>query len=323
MKTPALIICIIILFAACSEETKDQVLLSERPSSSDIFAPNFISTHLYERDIAVHPKGNEIIYTLSDHKQKKRCLVCVKLNEKGIWTSPELLNISGKHQDLEPFLANEGNRLYFVSDRPVNNDTSRTDFNIWYSERTENQWSEPIAFDDPINTENDEYYPSLSKNGNLYFTSVRDSGYGKEDIYFSELIDGLYLKPELLDSNINSSYYEFNAFISPDEDVLIFGSFGREDGFGGGDLYISKKDAFGNWTPGKNMGEAFNTEYLDYCPFIDYERKNFYFSSDRTNLKETEIRTAQDLINYSEGILNGNSNIYRIKLERLDELIKE
>ena len=78
--------------------------------------------------------------------------------------------------------------------------------------------------DSIVNSDVDEYYPSLSSNGNLYFTAAYSNALGREDIYKSEFINGHYQTPQPIDSNVNSVAYEFNAFISPDENLLIFSS---------------------------------------------------------------------------------------------------
>jgi hypothetical protein len=38
---------------------------------------------------------------------------------------------------------------------------------------------------------------------------------------------------------VNSKGYDFNAFIDPDENYIIFSSYKRPDDLGGGDLYYS------------------------------------------------------------------------------------
>ena len=111
--------------------------------------------------------------------------------------------------------------------------------------------------------------------------------------------------------------YEFNAYVSPKEDLIIFSSFGRKDGFGGGDLYYSRKNEDGTWNKASNMGSTVNSEKLDFCPFIDWDRNNFYFTSDRIAAHHQPLTSIDDLINISNSILNGHGNIYRVSLETL------
>lgn len=282
-----------------------------------IFGENTISTPLYERDLAIHPQGNEIIYTLGDYKQQRRCLVVLN-KENECWSKPKILPISGTYHDIEPFYANEGNRLYFASNRPIFNNSNRTDYNIWFSDRIEGHWSNPQPLDSLINTRGDEFYPSLSKNGNLYFTATRPNGIGKEDIFFSKNIDGTFLAPEPLPTEINTSLYEFNAYISPDENLLIFSSFGRNDDLGGGDLYISRKDDAGKWSTSKHLGAKINSNKLDYCPFIDWSNRNFYFSSERGTINNQTLSSVDSLLNYANSTLNGCGNIYKIGINQLE-----
>jgi Tol biopolymer transport system component len=310
----------IFLFESChtSENKTDNnvINLQETAEIVSIFGKDIVSTPLYERDIAISQKMDEIIYTIGDYKQNKRCLAIIR-QINGNWTKPALLNISGKYQDIEPFFSYDAKKLYFASDRPIYGDSCRCDYNIWVSNRTEQgDWTTPTPLDSIINTRGDEFFPSISKNGNLYFTATRTNGIGREDIFRSELKENVYQSPEPLSNEINTIFYEFNAYISPDEDYIIFSSSGRDDEFGGGDLYMSKKDENGKWKNAINLGEQINSDKLDYCPFVDSRSLNFYFTSDRVG-KQTEIKSLNDLIIYANRIENGFGNIYRINFNKL------
>ena len=288
--------------------TADQLML---------FGEHVISTPLYQRDLAISPQQNELIYTLGDYKQNKRCLVVLnQINDT--WTDAKILNISGKYQDIEPFYSNNGNRLYFASNRPIYKDITRDDYNIWYSDRIENGWAEPVALDSIINSRGDEFFPSLSDKGNLFFTATRADGIGREDIFISEYIANSFTSPKPLPEEINTSKFEFNAYVSPKEDLIIFSSFGRSDGFGGGDLYISRKDDSGNWTASKNLGATINSKTLDYCPFVDWESGNFYFTSERITLDNKTLENISELNELSNSTLNGFGNIFKIGVDTLE-----
>jgi hypothetical protein len=278
---------------------------------------NIISTSLYERDFAVSPQSDEVIYTLGDYKQEKRNLVYLK-RVQGKWTSPQILNISGEYQDIEPFYTKQGDRLYFASNRPIYGDASRKDYNIWYSDRTQTGWSKPVALDSIINTRGDEFFPSLSDAGNLFFTATKDNGMGKEDIFKSEWIAGKFQTPKALPKEINTASYEFNAYVSPDENLIIFSSFGRSDGFGGGDLYISRKDSLGKWSASKNLGAIINSDRLDYCPFVDWKSGNFYFTSERKINEPKKIENIEALKAFAHRTQNGFGNIYKIGVDQLE-----
>jgi outer membrane protein OmpA-like peptidoglycan-associated protein len=59
----------------------------------------------------------------------------------------------------------------------------------------------------------------------------------------------------------------------------IFFSSNRPGGLGGLDIYVSSKDAKGNWGEAVNLGAPINTPYDDDAPFIHPDGQNLYFSS--------------------------------------------
>lgn len=310
------IIYLLLGTAACQPPDKPAVDLDTGPGKVEIFGPGWISTPLNERDFALAPDRKAIVFTLGNYTQDQRCLVAVKW-EGERWTEPEILPFSGQYQDIEPFFTLDGKRLFFASDRPLDSDaiTGRTDYNIWTVEKTASGWGVPRPLDPIINTTADEFYPAVSSNGNLYFTAVRDSGPGKEDIYLSQFSNNAYGEPIALDSAINSETYEFNAYISPDEQHLFFSSYGRTDDLGGGDIYYSTRSDTGNWAPAVNLGPEINSGFLDYCPFVDFSRGILYFSSNRHPTGEPGFSTAAQFIEATRRIENGLSNIYHIRLD--------
>lgn len=311
------IFVLLIILSSCAKQKTKPIELEHTPDNIELFGKGFISTALYERDIAISADGNEIIYTLGNFKQTRRSLVSITKKD-GKWGEKQVLGFSGKYNDIEPFFSVDGNQLFFASNRPMEGDTTRTDYNIWVTQRNSTGWDEPSPLDTLINTEKDEFFPAVSKNGNLYFTATREDGIGREDIFLSTFTNGKYQSPSVLDSTVNTTVFEFNAYISPDENLLVFSSFGRKDGLGGGDLYFSKKDSEGNWQEAKNMGATVNSEKLDYCPFIDTQRGNFYFTSDRENNTDTLLKTTTEIEKEAYQVLNGMGNIYRINVDRLN-----
>ena len=53
----------------------------------------------------------------------------------------------------------------------------------------------------------------------------------------------------------------------------------REDGYGGQDIYMSKKDAKDRWQDAVNIGATINTPYDEEGIFITTDGKTLYFSS--------------------------------------------
>lgn len=302
---------------ACQQSSSPPALsLTSQPPEPELFGEGLISTHLYERDIAISPDGNEIIYTAGDYRQTVRCLV--RLTRAGeTWEGPEILPVSGRWHDIEPFITPDGTKLFFASNRPLPGEEEPGDYNLWVSASSEGEWADPVPLPEGINTPDQEFFPSVANSGNLYFTATREEGPGREDIYVSRWENAEFQPPFPLDTSINTAAFEFNAWISPDEDLLIFSSFGRADGLGGGDLYLSRTDSAGSWQPAIHLPEGINSDKLDYCPFVDVARGNFYFSSDRATIHNERIQTIEDLEAVALDILNGMGNLYRISADSL------
>ena len=258
-KTTYLIILFVTIFGFSQEQTKP------------VPAFDFLKKYINTRDLALSQNQDEVYFTIQNTNEEVSVIAFSKKENKK-WTEPKLINFTGKFRDIEPFLSSDGLKLYFSSNRPLHDSISKPkDYDIWYVERTnlKSDWSTPKNLGSPVNTSNNEFYPSLAKNGNLYFTSDGSKSLGKDDIFFSKWENNTYSEPTTLGLNINSAGYEFNAFVSPDEKILIFTGYNRTEGFGSGDLFISYKEINGNWEKAKNMGSEVNSTLMDYCPFYD------------------------------------------------------
>ncbi|WPR76875.1 hypothetical protein [Algoriphagus sp. NG3] len=265
------------------------------------------------RDFSISADGDEAFFTIQSPFQEISQIAFITKEEDNKWSAPQLMPFSDSYMYLEPFLSPDGKRLFFVSDRPVSDlGVVKKDFDIWYVERDKKEefWSEPINLGMPVNSANDEFYPSVSENNNLYFTMDSSDGLGKDDIYFSRWENGAYAAPELLGENINSPGFEFNAFISRKENFLLFTKYNETGGFGSGDLYISKKGESGVWERATNLGEPINTKFMEYCPFYDEDNQILYFTSKRNEITSKNFVDFADLQDFISNSHNGLSKIY-------------
>jgi hypothetical protein len=288
------------------------------PSSPAIFGEGIVSKNYSERDFALSPDGTEIFYTLQSPQSAFQTILYMKKDKTGNWSQPEVASFAGQYSDLEPAFTSDGMKLFFSSNRPVTGSDIK-DFDIWYVEKKNGQWINATNIGSPVNTAADEYYPSVAKNGNLYFTAEYKKGPGKEDIYIAKWSNGKYEPAEPLDTAVNSATYEFNAFVSPDEDYILFTSYGRKDDKGRGDIYMSVKDGAGKWQPARNLA-LLNSERLDYCPFVSFDKKILFFSSERNGLKRNfpdKPASYSELAQLYSSPLNGGGNIYWVSFEKV------
>lgn len=289
-------------------------IVSAQESEVSLFDKK-LNQFLSVRDFCISEKGNEAFFSIQSLDGKISQIAFIT-KEKTEWSEPVLMPFCDENMYLEPFLTYDGKRLFFVSDRPNNSSKDgKKNFDIWYVERKnqKGKWSEPINLGSPVNTESDEFYPTLSQNGNLYFTLDAPNGMGKDDIYFSQWNGKNYAAPVLLNDKVNSDGYEFNAFISKDESFLLYTKYNAEGGFGSGDLYISKKDSKGNWQQSENLGNTINTISMEYCPFYDEKNQTLYFTSRRNKLSPKNFKDIREFQNYLNSE-NGLSKIYKVQV---------
>ena len=247
------------------------------------FLPELFADYPNVRDFAISPTNGDLYFTVDDLKSKLAMIVYIS-KEGENWSEPKAVSFTGHYRDIEPTFSHDGSRLYFASNRPINGSSQEPkDYDIWYVDKTSTGWSEPKHLKGPINTAANEYYPSLTKNNDMYFTADREGTVGSEDIFVSRFVNGTYQDPISAPGELNTKYFEFNAFVNPDETYMIFTSFRPNEGAGGGDLYISY-NTNGKWGKAELI-EAANSPYLDFCPFVDRTSKTLYFTSQKTEVQ--------------------------------------
>lgn len=251
-----------------------------------LFLPGIVSSDSVDFGSAFSPDGKSFYFSRSENK---RSHIYVTHHDGQGWVAPVLAAFSnGKHSDADPAFAPDG-RLYFISDRPVDENDKLQDYNIWLVTPLPNgKWSAAENVQ-RVNTDSNEYYISFSRNGNMYFSSSRKGGYGEEDIYISRLVSGQYQEPENLGPVINTTHSEYDPGISANEDMIVFASSNRPDGFGKADLYSSKLAEGKIWLKPINMGATCNTATREYCPYFSPDGRYFLYSSDG-NVKWVEVK---------------------------------
>lgn len=148
---------------------------------------------------------------------------------------------------------------------------------IFISTRSnDSTWNQPIGISS-INTNANDAAVALSPDGQTLFSFVSDVK-NPGDLYASNLNGTDWSKPEKLNTNINSEFWEGSCSITADGRYLYFAS-ERPGGLGGRDLYVSEK-VNGEWAPAVNLGPSINTQYNEDAPFIHPDGITLFFSSE-------------------------------------------
>ena len=146
---------------------------------------------------------------------------------------------------------------------------------VMFSRLVNGKWTPPVNITPELQSDGDFYISCLSSDGKQLFLS-KDDNYNSD--LFSSSFDGKsWSKTVKLNKNINTRYWESHGFISEDGNQLIFSS-DRPGGFGGLDLYISRK-VKGDWGPAVNLGQEINTQFNEDRPFLINNGKTLFFSS--------------------------------------------
>ncbi|MFK7925127.1 MAG: hypothetical protein AB8H47_24435 [Bacteroidia bacterium] len=257
---------------------EDLKYLKQKPPTKipQVFAPNIISLEdEYEFGSVFNEAGTEFFYGVDTGDNS---VIRYSKLEGDQWTTPKTILASDQYGFNDPFLSPDEQRLYFISQR---SQEGFGGYDIWYVEKTANGWSESINAGENINSKRNEYYISFTHDGTMYFSSNKDASEnsgGDFDIFYSKYVGGEFQKPVALGEAINTSKYEADVFIDPNESYIIFCG-NRPDGMGRGDMYISFKNADGTWSQSKNMGAPINSNGHELCPFVTKDGKYFFYTS--------------------------------------------
>lgn len=296
--------------------------------SAKLFAPGVISTGYYERDLTINPSGDELFFGISVGNINT-ILQMKQVNGK--WTKPFVPSFAEDRRFItyEPCFSPNGKQLYFLSTRPTEGEKIATGFvnqNIFVVDKLEDgTWSEPRDIGQPINTKEGEFFPSIAKSGNMYFTrSYPESG--KSFIYVSKWIDGQFSEPELLPENVNKEGSIYNACISPDESYLIGCASGREENRPAKTsyYYIFFNLGDGQWSNAINLGAQVNLpDSRCMAQSISPDGKYLFFSSTYSPKSNTKKLSTNDIYNFYKNPQNGSMDIYWISTDFIQNLKPE
>lgn len=144
----------------------------------------------------------------------------------GEWTDVKDLRFNDNSYNVTtPFLAPDGKRLYFASDKPE----GRGGSDLYYSNWKNGYWDNPVNLGPVINTGGNEAYPFINNWGELFFSSDSLPGRGGKDIFYSKLTETGWTKPVSLKAPINSKDDDF-GFIADNTNSKGYFSSNRNKG---------------------------------------------------------------------------------------------
>lgn len=288
-----------------------------------LFAPGVVSTGIFTRDMAISPDGKEICFCVAIGNYTYSTILFTK-EMNGRWLEPEIVPFSGGPgvMDFEPAFSADGSRLFFLSTRP-DGDEPVGDQDIWYVDRTENGWGMPHNLGSPVNTDGGEFFPSLTREGTLYFTR-NEKNSPVNQIFRSRFENGSFQEPELLPAAVNCGTNRFNAYVSPDESYLIVPAAGMEDSYDGVDYYVVFRDGNDRWSRPVNMGRRVNLDNArGWSPYVSPDGSYFFFMATRTREIDEANWNYNNLKALNNAPGNGNASIYWVDAGFISNLRKK
>jgi len=190
--------------------------------------------------------------------------------------------VNSPYPDYNPAISVDESTIIYTSRRPNSTGGLVSEMDghyfedIYISNKLANKsWGNSQQMSSTINTESHDACVGLSSEGQTMIV-YKDDGGG--DLYYSTLSGVNWGKPVSFGKTINTDGWEACGNFSPDGNYLFFVS-NKKGGFGGTDIYCSKKNADGTWGAPVNMGPGINTMEDEFSPYLHADGKTFYFSS--------------------------------------------
>lgn len=247
-----------------------------------LFAPGIVNEGLPVRDLAVSPDGKEIVWTVC-FGGGPVVLVGTREEEAG-WTTPEVLPFAREpgRSFLEPCFGPDGRTLFFGADGGTMPD-GRTNWDLFVVPRTPDGWGAPRRVEGGVNTEANEYFPSLTADGTLYFCRDEMPRSRAHFLYRAPRAeDGTYPEAIRLGAPLNGLPSQFNAFVARDESLLVFAGAPKAGGVGGIDYLVSFRRADGAWSEPVVLPEPVSTRgNEEYSASLSPDGAALFFMSTR------------------------------------------
>lgn len=234
------------------------------------------SVDLY--NFAFTKEGDTIFFHTTD-KGDGEAGIAISTRTSSGWTKPVAASFDVKgfndgHVSMSPM----GDAIIFASDRTDNLEGEPKAADDFFMVNQSSGWTDTrrLTSTDQMS----EKRGALASDGTFYYWAYqRGSGmyFFKSNIDSQGAFGAVQDAGKMLFENYTG---ENNPHIDPDKKYMLFAVYGKEDGFGKEDIYISKREDE-RWSEPQNLGSLVNSDGNDTSPFISQDGKFLFFVSDR------------------------------------------
>jgi len=245
MRAIGLVSMILLVVSPTGHQAKPQLLGRDAPGPTpEIFAE--------------HAEGKGSGYTLSADGREfyfmidegGRYRILVSRFEDGVWTEASPPSFASDDTDLYPSLSPDGAFLIFSSARPLRpGGVPDGSVHGWIVERDGAGWGRPARLPSNVDRGDGGHY-SIASDGTIYFDR-RGQG-----VFRTRRTESGFIAPERLGPSVNDGGAD-HPFVTPDGNTLFFGS-SRPGPFAGQNLWVSFRQAGGEWGSAICLGAEFN-----------------------------------------------------------------
>lgn len=199
--------------------------------------------------------------------------------------------VNTQYKELGPMPTKDGKRLYFSRQGYPENTGGADDEDIWYCEFDEvtQQWTQAVNLGEPLNNTGPNFITGIGRTGDtlLLGNVYAKKGKMKAGVSISIRVGELWSFP--MPVNIASDYNlsaKAGYDLSSDRMTLIIAQ-EKADSKGKLDLYASFRDPDAKYpysaTESVNLGDVINSFGDETSPWLAYDNRTLYFSSDGHN----------------------------------------
>lgn len=189
-----------------------------------------VNTEFDDGSCYITPDGTTMYFTRCPEvkDQNLGCQIWIAHKKDGKWTTEKQIKLFADSSISvgQPYLSPDGLTMYFVSDNPQGQGGK----DIWMVKRRSptSDWGTPQNLGPQINTKEDEIFPTVDKDGNLYFASRGHLTMGGFDIFKATKQDNGSWKVQNMKYPINSSANDYSIiFIDQNKGYLASDRFMR------------------------------------------------------------------------------------------------